>query len=1162
MNTLKNSALFVLLFFYTYQCLSQKNLSNGYYFPPKNELTPLRVLLVPVELHGGLCDGINPGCYQTGQIPDDIDDYFDATLPSTGPTKHFTKLLYQASFGKCVVLGDYLDQVVHVNYCPGSNPSFGSWLTNINAEIRAQFPVLPLHHPTPLADFDLYNLESTGIEGVLKTPSANSKFDCVIYLIKNFHGYGGESGFGMNLSGSVAPGITTTLGVDIATAFGHHGHIGSIRFIMTEFFHGLFGHNNWHGGAGASNHTFFCPTPQWGLESQGGSSQVVSGYDRWIFDWTNPPDKLTSISARNLLNAEVASDLSIPSSATTSDFVLRDFVTSGDVIRIKLPHINCSSSYLSSSSPRTGEEKNQYLWIENHQLFSNSVEDQNLNHTLASTSFCGPWPVCGESWTPGLFCSIQVGKDDLDGGGEIYGGIEQDPNSLGSWMFPMTADGNHDYTYSNVYQSGPACIWGNPFVAFDFTNPANTKPNPFSGYSFLFGKPSTNGTNELHDGDANQGVAYLDGSGLNYERSQFGGSGTSFKCNGACPSGGKEILSISTNPSPLPLMTLTSGDNFDNILSLDPNDPSGNNAYLNRTVYLNGISVSILSENFQPGVFGPGAVHVRVKWDNYDIINNVRWCADSIRLSSNDFNVADYSLNVKNGSKVLIDRSLSPTYDYKNSTAIPYLQNFTVHTTFTCLENSKINVEANGEIIVDNGSVLELMNNSRIDIQTDAKITVKNGGKLILNPGSLINVNNGGRIIIEDDGTLDYFPNATINLPGNQSVLEIKGTLKIEDGANFTFTHPQGSSQYGYVIFSNTALFPSRNISAGVNCKISFNGNSQSKKLLQIDQETFYAPPTLDELNITNGKVEFNTGSRLQADGMPTILNFNNAKFTSNTPGVNNHHRGVHLYGQKHVNIDNCVFEYGTNGIFGLLQPGGIAPTISNSIFRNCSQAIEVYAKGIFINNCFFYNNSWSIAGAFMDFPSTYDGGNDDYNTYGLSWHSYSSASFTLNNPHINHNVIGARIDASPLSVICGTVSFNNSGFVIRKGGTLLMDDVINQPQASYVTSVQNNYTIQTAKANYLYLKKGYNDLSPSGINNNSTVNGSFLFGGGPFPMQAFANRWNLSGTFSNNDYDIVDPNGNPLTIDDQYYLNYSTPCGQAIPPCPQPPCDNWLEAL
>jgi hypothetical protein len=124
------------------------------------------------------------------------------------------------------------------------------------------------------------------------------------------------------------------------------------------------------------------------------------------------------------------------------------------------------------------------------------------------------------------------------------------------------------------------------------------------------------------------------------------------------------------------------------------------------------------------------------------------------------------------------------------------------------------------------------------------------------------------------------------------------------------------------------------------------------------------------------------------------------------------------------------------------------------------------------------------------------------------------------------------------------------------------MDDVINQPQASYVTAVQNNYTIQTAKANYLYLKKGYNDLSPSGINNFSTVNGSFLSGGGPFPMQAFANRWSLSGTFSNNDYYIVDPNGNPLTIDDPYYLNYSTPCGQAIPPCPQPPCDNWLEAL
>ena len=326
---MKTNLIFLFLFlFIQLKLFAQKSLEHGYHLPTKTHPfgttngVPLRVLLVPVELHGGNCDAQNPSCIPAGQTPTDIDEYFDATLPTTGPTKFFTKLLFQASFGQLVVLGDFLDQPVHVNYCPTTYPlGVSDWTSVINPEIHAQFPTLPLHHSTPLSDFDAYDLDDHHISGVLKTSGGNSKFDCVIYLIRNFDLYGGEIGFGLSINSS-STGVTTGFGTDLATAFGHHGSITSIKFIMTEFFHGLFGHNNWHGGAGAGNHTFFCPTPQWGLESQGGMSQVVSGYDRWIFNWTNPPDKLISISARDALNAEIPSELTIPSTPTTSTFVL------------------------------------------------------------------------------------------------------------------------------------------------------------------------------------------------------------------------------------------------------------------------------------------------------------------------------------------------------------------------------------------------------------------------------------------------------------------------------------------------------------------------------------------------------------------------------------------------------------------------------------------------------------------------------------------------------------------------------------------------------------------------------------------------------------------------------------------------------------------------
>jgi hypothetical protein len=99
-------------------------------------------LLVPVVLHGGGCDGINnPGCFPTGGLPADIDDYFDAALPVGGPTKYFSKYLFQSSLGQCVVLGDFLDAPVDVFSCPPINPNGpADWATIIDPAIRTQFP--------------------------------------------------------------------------------------------------------------------------------------------------------------------------------------------------------------------------------------------------------------------------------------------------------------------------------------------------------------------------------------------------------------------------------------------------------------------------------------------------------------------------------------------------------------------------------------------------------------------------------------------------------------------------------------------------------------------------------------------------------------------------------------------------------------------------------------------------------------------------------------------------------------------------------------------------------------------------------------------------------------------------------------------------------------
>ncbi len=724
----------------------QQELKNGYYFPLHNKVAPLHVLVVSVELRGGKCDGgRNTNCFKKDELPANIGDYFDPVLKETGPEKYFSKYLYQASFGQFVVLGDYIDKVVYLDYCPDANPSNSKWSEKINEAIKTQFgDSIPLHHSTPLKYFDEYSLDNAKIAGMQKSPQPNGKFDCIVYLVKNYPVFSGYSGYGLNLIGSSKSPVAN-MGVDIGGVFGHTGNVGSIKFIMEEFFHAMYGGNNWHDGAGKSYHTFLAHTRPWGIPSQHGMSQVVSAYDRWIFDWTNPPDKNVSISARDINNREINSDLKISKDTNSMIFVLRDFVSTGDVIRIQLPHIEFG---------KTGPEKNQYLWLENHQLLPGSLDDQNVNFTLANTPFCDPYPVCGEFWSPGILALLQVGKDEISGP-NIYSASPSNPNALASWLYPLTSEGNYDFNYSGVIHPPYApCTGMVPYVLFDLRN--KPLPNPFSGYSSIFGQPNTDSSSQLFDHDVIQGVGYISANGdtiLN--RSAFGGSKTSFNCNGNCPEGGKEILSLSTNPAPVTVMTYTSGDNF---LASRKMDIVKYSPYENRTIYLNGISVSILENNFDAGRFGEGAMKVKVRWNDYSVKNDVRWCADSIRLCSNDFDPADYSLVIKKGVSVWIDKGKSPTYDYLDKDR----KEFTLPTVFTCLENSKVNIENKGILIVDNGSTMELDSLSRIDLSSGAKIIVRNGSTLHLKSGAVINLSKKGQIRTQKGGKIIVDTGATI----------------------------------------------------------------------------------------------------------------------------------------------------------------------------------------------------------------------------------------------------------------------------------------------------------------------------------------------------------------------------------------------------------------
>ncbi len=469
-------------------------------------------------------------------------------------------------------------------------------------------------------------------------------------------------------------------------------------------------------------------------------------------------------------------------------------------------------------------------------------------------------------------------------------------------------------------------------------------------------------------------------------------------------------------------------------------------------------------------------------------------------------------------------------------------------------QNITIEVESGGQLTIDGvlGSVCEG--------GWDGLIDVKSGGILRLSADAEVTLKGNGKIQIEDDptnpGKLIFEQGAEVYLDDFTTSIEINGNLEIANNATFEFLYH--SNNHGFVKFGNTTQFPSRNIIAGSSSSINLVGSSTNRTILVVDQETFYAPANLLNFNIAGGRVVFNANSRLQADGLATNISFDNVRFTSNTPGLNNAHRGVHLYGQPNISITGCIFEFGRYGIYAYQTYGGSPLNIVNSTFRQNTRGIRAYDKGLGLFQCNFFNNSFGIEASGMSFPSKFfegiTGGNvASSNETGIKWQSHSNASLTLENPLINTNHTGVRAVNCPLYIKCGSISYNYDGIVFTYGANLFMNDQVLTPNTAANVSVFNNYySIRAVYGSNLWLNKGGNDLSPSSSNVGRTVFGTLF--NPPSNILANSNQWNTSGTFSPLDFNL---NGNTVALIDNNVQAAITGCGQAIPPCPNPPCPN-----
>ena len=349
--------------------------------------------------------------------------------------------------------------------------------------------------------------------------------------------------------------------------------------VTHEISHSLFGHNNFHTSGGNHRKSGFpmsFPNIQGGYGLMGGANSGLvgcNGYERWRMHWKN----LSSVDY--IATRDAANSQSVPSDITREDgnmtFLLRDFVTYGDAVRIKLPYKDSVTS------------SNQYIWLENHQVGNNDKLDF-LQYS--NTESCRP------QGTAGIYAYYQIGRDVLEGPSDVVWDSYDCDN-----LKAIPAEGYYDYELvtDNYYMQ---CVAYAPLEKVLVRGNSNPLCGGHDQEKMLF--PEENDT-----------VLYVEQelqpwrivkNGQNYDDLPFlGDNYDAFSTH--------TKINMGTNPSTNNAKTCHSRNYSDGIIHAEVAEKNV------RTTYLTGLGIEMTP------VPGTGNILVSIRWDDYDITNDCRW---------------------------------------------------------------------------------------------------------------------------------------------------------------------------------------------------------------------------------------------------------------------------------------------------------------------------------------------------------------------------------------------------------------------------------------------------------------------------------------------------------------------------------------------------------
>jgi len=719
----------------------KKHASKGFYESRNGFKLPasgvLRVLIVFAEYdysNGGDPTAANGTTgWPAHNLPTWANELTDVNPPLGDATGVLTRYYQMASSGNYTVLGDYLLAPdnggvfkVHTDSSHAINPDNTKLIAAVNAKLGNN--IVTGHGLNDISFFDLWTCTDTDYGLPKTTPSTENpgKYDDVVFIWRNsaFNGIGDYA--------YTSPGKMLGHHANTYCVFGTHENIPT-QIMVHEYAHLIYGGLDFHCGGGG----WFMGGDYW-LPSIGGWSNLgLSGssllswnaWDRLRLGW-KPVGNVHPISARNANNTlELNGDLDANQPEHAGIYTLRDFTTTGDAIRIKLPFLDPEKEFP------------EFLWLENHNTFA-------MNQCPWDKFLWQDGNSCVEPAAYGLYSYMQIDRETKQGNtfDEVFKGYAY-------YLRPITAEGFYDKEFENAKVPNN-CVNSTPIYPFTRL-PENSNPLTGSGDQEFYTVDWNHDEVIDHNDQYYTNIENIDGV---YYKNLFNNGHT----RNAFTLNGNKKIGIGTNPSSAAMM---------NMVGYNTPVVGAKNI---RKVYLNGISVEIVNQN------ADGTIQVQVRFDDVDVDKDVRWCADEIVVSP-IATVSGYSLNLKANKTITLDQGITASrmtepieYNGKKVFASP--------TVFTVEPEAKIHLEEKAGLVLKNSSKLQIKSAASIIVEDSGYIEVKSGTTFCLDDCGFLAINGYGKLLVKSGAVLCVSANAVLAFENGLQNLEIEPGVIIPAG--------------------------------------------------------------------------------------------------------------------------------------------------------------------------------------------------------------------------------------------------------------------------------------------------------------------------------------------------------------------------------------------